>query len=187
MGKDQDQSTQDTQGQNGQTTRREFLYLTAGAMGGVGVAGAIWPFIHSMNPAKDVLALASVEVNLANIQPGQTITALWRGKPIFVRRRTPAEIEELKQVEHAKMIDPQGLNDRSQKEEWTIVLAACTHFGCIPVKQDAIPTKGVVNGWRCPCHGSEYDVAGRVTKGPAPKNLELPPYKFVSDTMIHIG
>jgi len=168
-------------------TRRDFLGLTAGAMGVVGAGSAAWPFIDSMNPAADTLAMATTEVDISSVQEGQSITVVWRGKPIFIRRRTVAEITEARAVNASELRDPETDQDRVQKDEWLIMVGVCTHLGCIPLGNKPGQLKGDYNGWFCPCHGSHYDVSGRIRKGPAPTNLEVPPYIFVSDTLVRIG
>ena len=168
-------------------TRRQFLYLSAGAMGAVGAVGMVYPFIKSMNPAADVLALASVDVDLSKIPLGQAITVVWRGKPIFIRHRTPEEISKEQQVPSKDLPHPEDDSIRAKKPEWLIVVGICTHLGCVPLGQKSTENRGEFGGWFCPCHGSEYDVSGRIRRGPAPTNLEVPPYQFVSDTMIRIG
>lgn len=167
--------------------RRDFLQLTAAAFGAVGAGVLAWPFVNSMNPAKDTLALASIEVDLTPIQLGQSITVVWRGKPVFVRRRTPEEISQAETVDVSTLRDKQADKDRVKKAEWLIVVGICTHLGCIPQGQKVGETKGEFNGWFCPCHGSAYDTSGRIRKGPAPLNLPVPPYQFVSDTRVKIG
>jgi len=168
-------------------SRRDFLVLAAGAMGAVSAASFAWPLIDQMNPAADVLALASTEVDLSKIEMGQSITVKWRGKPVFVRRRSVEEIKTAGAVALDQMIDPQADADRTQKPEWLILLGVCTHLGCVPLGQKASDPKGEYGGWFCPCHGSHYDTSGRIRKGPAPLNLAVPPYKFLDDTKIKIG
>jgi len=169
--------------------RRDFLYLTTGAVAAVGAGVTGWSFVDSMNPAADTLALASTEVNIAAIETGQAVTVTWRGKPVFIRRRTAAEIEAAKAVDVASLRDPQADAARVQagKEEWLVLVGICTHLGCVPLGTKANEPKGDFGGWFCPCHGSHYDTAGRIRKGPAPKNLEVPGYSFLSDTVIKIG
>jgi ubiquinol-cytochrome c reductase iron-sulfur subunit len=166
-------------------SKRDFLILTAQAMGAVAAGALIWPFIDSMNPSADVLALASTEVDISPIAEGQEIKVMWRGKPVFIRHRTEANIEEANKVDVASLRDPETDLQRVKKghEKWLIMVGVCTHLGCIPLGNGA----GSFGGWFCPCHGSEYDTAGRIRKGPAPKNLVIPPYEFVSDTKIKIG
>lgn len=168
-------------------TKRDFLQLTAGAFGAVGAGVVAWPFIDSWNPAKDTLALSTTEVNIAPIEVGQSVTVMWRGKPVFIRHRTVAEIEEASGVEDSAMIDAESDEDRVQKPEWLVVVGICTHLGCVPSGQKPSEARGDYNGWFCPCHGSHYDTSGRIRKGPAPKNMSVPDYEFVSDTVIKIG
>lgn len=168
-------------------TRRDFLYLTAGAMGAVGAAVGVWPMIDSMNPAADTLALATTEVDVSSVSVGQSITVVWQGKPVFIRRRTQSEIEHAQSVEADELRDPQTDAERVKKEEWLVMVGICTHLGCVPLGNKAGEPKGDFGGWFCPCHGSHYDMSGRIRKGPAPTNLPVPPYEFVSDTLIRIG
>jgi ubiquinol-cytochrome c reductase iron-sulfur subunit len=171
------------------STRRDFLYLTAGAMGAVAVGSATWPLIDNMNPAADTLALASTEVDISSIEAGQTITAVWRGKPVFIHRRSEAEISKVREEAWQDLRDPESDQDRVLQghDEWLVLIGICTHLGCIPLGSKATDVKGDYNGWFCPCHGSHYDKSGRIRKGPAPKNLAIPPYEFLSDTLIRIG
>jgi len=168
-------------------TRRDFLYLLAGGMGAVGTAAAVWPLIDSMNPAADVLALASIEVDISSIQEGMSITVTWRGNPVFIRRRTATEISSAESVDLASLPDPQTDEARVKKPEWLIMVGVCTHLGCIPLGQKAGDPKGEFGGWFCPCHGSHCDTSGRIRKGPAPANLPIPPYEFLDDTTVRIG
>ena len=170
-------------------TRRDFLYLTAGAMGAVAVGTAAWPLVDSMNPAADTLALATAEVDLSTVEAGQTITAVWRGKPVFIHRRAPEEVEKIRAENWQDLRDPQSDEARVLKghDQWLVMVGICTHLGCIPMGSKLGQPKGDFNGWFCPCHGSHYDQSGRIRKGPAPKNLAVPPYSFVSDTLIRIG
>ncbi len=168
-------------------SRRDFLYIATGAFGGVGAALAVWPLIDQMNPSSDVLALASTEVDLSPVEEGQAITVVWRGKPVFVRHRTAAEIEAARGVNEEDLRDPQADEDRVQKDQWLIMVGVCTHLGCVPLGQKATDPHGEFGGWFCPCHGSHYDTSGRIRKGPAPENLAVPPYEFLSDTTIRIG
>ena len=163
-------------------TRRDFLYLATGAFAAVGAANVVWPLIDQTNPDASVKALASIEIDLSSIDIGQSVTVSWRGKPVFIRRRTQGEIDEARNVAFDTLPDPQGDETRVTKEEWLVMVGICTHLGCVPLGQS-----GDFNGWFCPCHGSHYDTSGRIRKGPAPKNLEIPPYEFVGDTRIKIG
>lgn len=177
-------------------TRRDFLYIATGAVGAVGVAALAWPFIHQMNPDASTLALSSVEVDVSQVAEGQSITIKWRGKPVFIRHRTAKEIEEAKGVEVSKLIDPLARNgnlpadapatDENRaaegKEAWLVMIGICTHLGCVP-----LGNSGNYDGWFCPCHGSHYDSAGRIRLGPAPENMHIPAYQFISDTSIRIG
>jgi len=168
-------------------TRRDFLYISTAAVGAVGTAFAAWPFIDTMNPAADTLALSTTEVDLEPIEEGQSITVVWRGKPVFVRQRTAAEIKEAEAVALSDLPDPQADKDRVQKPQWLIMVGVCTHLGCIPLGQKASDPKGEYGGWFCPCHGSHYDTSGRIRKGPAPENLWIPAYTFLTDTKVKIG
>lgn len=165
-------------------TRRDFLVLTSGAMAAVGGAATIWPFIDSMNPAADTLAMASTEVDLTSIEPGQSIKVKWRGKPVFIRHRTEKEIAAAKAVDVDSLPDPQADADRVKegKEQWLVMVGVCTHLGCVPLGE-----AGEFGGWFCPCHGSHYDTSGRIRKGPAPLNMLVPEYAFLTDTRIKIG
>jgi ubiquinol-cytochrome c reductase iron-sulfur subunit len=165
-------------------TRRDFIVLTANALAGVGAATVAWPFINSMNPSADVLALSSTEVDLSPIEPGQGIKVMWRGKPVFIRHRTAEEIKTAEEVDISELRDPEPDSARVQKghEQWLVMVGVCTHLGCVPIG-DA----GDYDGWFCPCHGSHYDTAGRIRKGPAPKNLLVPPYEFLGDNKVRIG
>ncbi len=172
---------------HGGGTRRDFLYLTTGAVTVVGTAAALWPFIDSMNPAADVLALASTEVDLSAIAEGQAITVTWRGKPVFIRHRTAEEISEAQNVALDALPDPESDEERAPRPEWLVLIGVCTHLGCIPQGQKAGDLKGEYDGWFCPCHGSHYDTSGRIRKGPAPTNLPVPEHQFISDTVVKIG
>lgn len=168
-------------------TRRDFLQLTAAAFGAVGAACVAVPIVGSLNPAQDTLALASIEVDISAIPVGQSKTVMWRGKPVFIKHRTAEQIEEAKDVDLAALPDPETDTERTEKPEWLVTVGICTHLGCVPVGQKMSDTHGDYGGWFCPCHGSHYDTSGRIRKGPAPKNLQVPPYEFVSDTVIKIG
>ena len=162
--------------------RRDFLFTASYTVGAVGVGAVIWPMIDQMNPDKAQQALATTEVDISNIEPGKTITVLWRGKPIFIRRRTKEEIDEAASVDLKDLKDPEKDSDRAKNPEWLVMLGVCTHLGCVPLND-----KGDFNGWFCPCHGSHYDTSGRIRKGPAPKNMEIPKYEFVNSNTIKIG
>ncbi|HHN67660.1 MAG TPA: ubiquinol-cytochrome c reductase iron-sulfur subunit [Thermopetrobacter sp.] len=181
-------------------SRRDFLYITTGVVGATGTALALWPFVDQMNPDASVLALASTEFDLAPLAEGQGVTIKWRGKPVFIRRRTKEEIEGAKKVPMSELKDPLARNanlpadakatdenrlkDANGKfnEQYLVQIGICTHLGCVPLGE-----QGEYHGWFCPCHGSVYDTAGRIRKGPAPRNLDIPPFKYVSDTRIVIG
>jgi ubiquinol-cytochrome c reductase iron-sulfur subunit len=175
-------------------TRRDFLYVATGAVGAVGVAVTAWPFVDQMNPSAAVLALSSVEVDLAPVAVGQQVVVKWRGHPLFVRHRTPKEIADAKAVAVSDLPDPLARNlnlpdsapatdaNREIKAEYLILLGVCTHLGCTPTAFE-----GDYGGWLCHCHGSQYDTAGRIRKGPAPQNLQVPPYSYLSNTRIKVG
>jgi ubiquinol-cytochrome c reductase iron-sulfur subunit len=180
-------------------TRRDFLYIATGAVGAVGVGFAAWPFIDQMNPTSAVLAMASIEADISAIAVGQQVVFKWRGHPLFVRRRTPKEIAEARAVAVSDLIDPVARNanlpdsapatdaNREIKPEWLVLIGVCTHLGCTPTVSTPQVPQGDYGGWLCHCHGSQYDTAGRVRKGPAPQNLAVPPYSFISDTKIKVG
>ncbi|MDA9818044.1 ubiquinol-cytochrome c reductase iron-sulfur subunit [Flavobacteriaceae bacterium] len=163
-------------------SKRDFVTTAAFCTAGIGAACASIPFIDSMNPAKDVAALASIEVDISNIKAGEEKKVMWRGKPIFIKRRTAKEVFEAQNVKLSELKHPEKDSDRVQKDEWLVTVGICTHLGCIP-----IGGQGLYKGWFCPCHGSVYDTSGRIRTGPAPKNLAIPPYKFLSDNLIKIG
>jgi len=168
-------------------TRRDFLQMSGAAMGAVGAACFAAPLVNSLNPAKDTLALATIEVDISDLKPGQSKTEMWQGKPVFIKHRTPEQIAQAEKDDDAALIDPQDDEARVEKPQWLVVVGICTHLGCIPSGQKMTEAHGDFNGWFCPCHGSHYDTSGRIRKGPAPKNLAVPPYEFVSDTLIKIG
>jgi ubiquinol-cytochrome c reductase iron-sulfur subunit len=168
-------------------TRRDFLYLLTGATAAVGAAVAVWPLIDAMNPSADVLALSSTEVDLSGVEEGMAITVKWRSKPVFIRHRTAAEIEEAAAVPEADLPDPQPDTARVIEPQWLVMVGICTHLGCVPLGQRRGEPKGDFDGWFCPCHGSHYDTSGRIRKGPAPRNLEVPEYVFTTDDVIRIG
>jgi len=169
--------------------RRDFIFIAAGAASAVGVGAVAWPFIDQMNPAADTKALATTEVDLSAVEPGQQIVVTWQGKPVFVRHRTGAEISAAARDDFASLKDPEADEVRTRqddgkpgKAEYIVLQAACTHLGCIPTFAE-----GAYDGWFCPCHGSVYDTSGRIRSGPAPKNLYAAPYVFLTDTTIRIG
>lgn len=168
-------------------TRRDFLYLATGVTAALGTAAAVWPFLKSLGPGADTLSLSTLEVDLSPIQEGKSVTVMWRGKPVFVRRRTQEEIEEARKTPMQDLKDPQTDESRTEKPEWLVVVGICTHLGCVPLGQKLTENRGDYGGWFCPCHGSHYDTSGRIRKGPAPKNLEVPEYGFISDTALLIG
>lgn len=177
-------------------TRRDFLYVATGAAGAVTAGAAVWPLVNQMNPSADVQALSSIQVDVGDLEPGTQITALWLGKPVFIRRRTAEEIEAANAVDLADLPDNNARNANISAEsnaadanrtldageEWLVMIGVCTHLGCVPLG-DA----GDFGGWFCPCHGSHYDTAGRIRRGPAPENLPVPRAEFVSDTVIKLG
>ncbi len=168
-------------------TRRDFLYVATGTATVIGGALAVWPLVDQMNPAQDVLAIASTEVDLSPVEVGQSITVVWQGKPVFVRRRTAEEIAAAQAVALEDLREPEADSERVEKPEWLILVGVCTHLGCIPLGQKGSDPRGDWGGWFCPCHGSHYDTSGRVRKGPAPRNLEVPPYVFLDETTVRIG
>ena len=165
-------------------SRRDFIHIAAITAAAGGAAAVVWPFIDQMNPSADTLALASVEYDLTKVQDGQQITIKWRGKPLFIRNRTPKQIADAVKDDGAAMKDPQKDADRVKpgKAQWLILIGSCTHLGCVPTVGG-----GEYGGWFCPCHGSSYDTSGRIRKGPAPLNLAVPEYAFLSDTKVKIG
>lgn len=183
------------------TTRRDFMTVWAGVFAAVGAGALLWPLIDQMNPDASALSLASIDVDLSPIEVGQAITVMWRGKPVFIRHRTAEEIEGAKTVPVSALPDPLARNENLPEdspavdwnraseghENWLVMIGICTHLGCIPKGQRAGDLKGEFEGWFCPCHGSHYDTAGRIRKGPAPRNLEVPPYSFLTASKIEIG
>jgi ubiquinol-cytochrome c reductase iron-sulfur subunit len=163
-------------------SRRDFLYLATGAVGAIGAASVIWPLVDQMNPDASTLAMSSIEVDLAPIAEGQIVTVKWRGGPVFLRHRTKKEIDDAVNTPLSELKDPQTDAARVQKPEWLIVVGVCTHLGCVPLGHE-----GQYEGWKCPCHGSVYDTSGRIRQGPAPLNLAVPEYKFLTDTRVKIG
>jgi ubiquinol-cytochrome c reductase iron-sulfur subunit len=187
------------------TNRRDFLMIATGAVAGVGAVATVWPFVSQMNPDAAVLALASIEVDISAIAEGQEVVLKWRGNPVFVRHRSKAEIDAAKAVQMSDLKDPLARNanvkdsdeasDENRvvggKENFLVMMAVCTHLGCVPIGNSGdfavVEGNSKTGGWFCPCHGSQYDTAGRIRKGPAPENLAVPPYKYLSDTKIQIG
>lgn len=178
-------------------TRRDFLFLATGVAGALGIGAVAWPFIDQLRPDEQVLASASIEVDISGIEEGMSITVKWRGQPVVIRNRTPKEIAEAQSVDLSQLRDQKAGNPNQQgqqeatdlarsagegRENWLIMINICTHLGCVPLGQS-----GAFGGWFCPCHGSVYDTAGRVRSGPANRNLDIPPYKFLSDTLLQIG
>ena len=162
--------------------RRDFLFTASYTIGAVGLGAVIWPLVHQMNPDKAQQALATTEVDISQVEPGNSITVLWRGKPVFIRRRTDEEIAKAKEVNLEELKHPEKDEDRAKDPEWLVMLGVCTHLGCVPLGD-----KGEYGGWFCPCHGSHYDTSGRIRKGPAPTNMEVPKYEFVNSNTIKIG
>jgi len=169
--------------------RRDFINIAAVSFAGVGAVATVYPLVNQMNPSADVLALASIEVDVAQIQPGQAVKTIWRKQPIFIRNLTPQEIQAANAVSIEDLRDPQSLADRTKEghRNWLITLGVCTHLGCVPLGAAEGENKGEFGGYFCPCHGSHYDTAARIRKGPAPTNLEVPEYAFKSDTIVQIG
>ena len=183
--------------ENHDPNRRDFLYIATGMAGVVGAASVAWPFIDQMRPDASTLALASVEVDVSSLTTGMSLTVKWRGTPVFIRNRTPEEVQAAQEVKLEQLKDPLARNanlpsdatandiDRSAgkgKENWLVMIGVCTHLGCIPLGQ-----QGEYGGWFCPCHGSVYDTAGRIRQGPAPENMAVPVFSFISDTKIRVG
>ena len=173
----------------GGARRRDFINIAAVSFAGVGGLAILYPLVNQMNPAADVLALASTEVDIGRIQPGQAIKTIFRKQPVFIRNLTPAEISQANAVPIGELRDPQTLAERTRdgKANWLITMGVCTHLGCVPLGTAEGENRGEYGGYFCPCHGSHYDTAARVRKGPAPKNLEVPEYEFLSDTLVKIG
>ncbi len=179
------------------TTRRDFIYYATAGAGAVITGAAVWPLVNQMNPSADVLALASIRVDVSAVNVGTQLTVLWQGKPVFIRRRTEAEIEAARGVDVSDLVDPEANNENldpsvpatdenralDETGEWMVQMGVCTHLGCVPLGDGA----GDFGGWFCPCHGSHYDTAGRIRKGPAPRNLPVPVASFTDDTTIQLG
>jgi len=181
--------TADAHGETVDEGKRDFIYIATGAAAAAGAASLGWPLVAQMGKAADTLAAGSIEINLANLVEGQQLKMLWRGVPVFVRHRTPKEIAEAENTDISKCPDPQTDNERLVPKQdgkvdprFLVMVGVCTHFGCIPVGE-----AGDFDGWYCPCHGSHYDTSGRIRKGPAPKNMLIPDYQYISDTVIKVG
>jgi ubiquinol-cytochrome c reductase iron-sulfur subunit len=188
-------------GDQGDVSRRDFIYLATTAFAAVGAAAALWPLIDQMNPDASALSLASIDVDLTPVPEGAAITVLWRGKPVFIRHRTAEEIKKAQAVQVSELKDPyaevlgapsdlpatDANRTKDGKSQWLVLIGICTHLGCVPKGQAPGDEKGPYGGWFCPCHGSMYDTAGRIRQGPAPRNLDVPPYQFTADTKILIG
>ncbi|KFG89092.1 Ubiquinol-cytochrome c reductase iron-sulfur subunit [Sphingobium herbicidovorans NBRC 16415] len=181
----------DSQGLSGGdgVRRRDFINIAAVSFAGVGAVAVVIPLVDQMNPSADVLALASTEVDISSIQPGQAIKTTFRSQPLFVRHLTEKEIAEADKVDASGLRDPQTLEERTVdgKKNWLVTMGVCTHLGCVPLGAGEGENKGEFGGYFCPCHGSHYDTAARIRKGPAPKNLEVPKFSFTSDTAILVG
>lgn len=178
-------------------TRRDFLFLATGVAGALGVGSVAWPFIDQLRPDQKVLASATIEVDISGIEEGMSVTVKWRGQPVVIRHRTEKEIADARDVDLEKLKDKDAANPNLEghqpatdlarsagkgREQWLVLINICTHLGCVPLGQS-----GAFGGWFCPCHGSVYDTAGRVRSGPANRNLEIPPYRFLSDSLLQIG
>ncbi|MEA3017318.1 MAG: ubiquinol-cytochrome c reductase iron-sulfur subunit [Sphingomonadales bacterium] len=174
---------------DGGVRRRDFINIAAVSFAGVGAAALVYPLVNQMNPSADVLALASIDVDVSAIQPGQAVKTIWRKQPIFIRHLTPQEIAAANAVPMGELRDPQSLADRTAegKPQWLITLGVCTHLGCVPLGTAEGENRGDYGGYFCPCHGSHYDTAARIRRGPAPLNLQVPEYEFTSDTTVRIG
>jgi ubiquinol-cytochrome c reductase iron-sulfur subunit len=179
--------TSAAQGDGETAGRRDFLTLVTAAFAAVGIGALVWPFIDSMAPARDVLALSTIDVDLTPVAIGSAVTVVWRGKPVFVRHRTQQEVQAARDVALSALPDPETDAARVIQPEWLVVVGICTHLGCVPLGQKPTDPKGDYGGWFCPCHGSQYDTSGRIRKGPAPANLVVPHYAFTSASKIHIG
>ena len=195
------QDTMKSPGEEDEPTRRDVILVATAGFAAVGAAAALWPLLDQMNPDQSALSLATTDVDLSHIEVGQAITVMWRGKPIFIRRRADDEIAAAKSVPVDDLPDPLARNANlpdnapasdenragKDREPWLVMIGICTHLGCIPKGQSVGDNKGEFGGWFCPCHGSQYDTAGRIRVGPAPQNMAIPPYAFLSDTKIKIG
>ena len=167
--------------------RRDFLFTATYTIGAVGLGAAIWPLVDQMNPDASVKALSTTEVDVSNVEPGKTITVLWRGKPIFIRHRSESEISSASSVSVDELPHKESDESRVQNPKWLVVVGVCSHLGCVPLGQKIGDSKGEYGGWFCPCHGSHYDTSGRIRQGPAPENLKVPEYTFLDELLIRIG
>lgn len=172
----------DKNNNNSKPTRRDFIYTLTATLGVLGAGASVWPIVSQMNPDSSVKALSTVEVDISKIEVGKEITVMWRGKPVFIKRRTDNEVKSARNINLDELPHPETDKKRVIKDEWLVVVGICTHLGCVPING-----KGEYGGWFCPCHGSHYDTSGRIRKGPAPTNLEVPKYKFVGEDKIIIG
>ena len=171
----------DKNNNNSKPTRRDFIYTLTATLGVLGAGASVWPIVSQMNP-DSVKAMSTVEVDISKVDKGKEITVMWRGKPVFIKRRTEDEITKARNISLGELPHPEKDQKRVIKDEWLVVVGICTHLGCVPING-----KGEYGGWFCPCHGSHYDTSGRIRKGPAPTNLEVPKYKFVGNDKIIIG
>jgi ubiquinol-cytochrome c reductase iron-sulfur subunit len=172
----------DKNNNNSKPTRRDFIYTLTASLGVLGAGASVWPIVSQMNPDSSVKAMSTVEVDISKVDKGKEITVMWRGKPVFIKRRTEDEITKARNISLGELPHPETDKKRVLKDEWLVVVGICTHLGCVPING-----KGEYGGWFCPCHGSHYDTSGRIRKGPAPTNLEVPKYKFVGNDKIIIG
>ena len=172
----------DKNNNNSKATRRDFIYTLTASLGVLGAGASVWPIVSQMNPDSSVKAMSTVEVDISKVDKGKEITVMWRGKPVFIKRRTEDEITKARNISLEELPHPEKDKKRVIKDEWLVVVGICTHLGCVPING-----KGEYGGWFCPCHGSHYDTSGRIRKGPAPTNLEVPKYKFVGEDKIIIG
>ena len=180
-------SAQDLLQQPPMPTRRDFLAVSATAFAAIGVAAGIWPMFDSLNPSSASRAEAKTEVDLRPIRPGQVITVRWQGKPVFIAHRTPEQIAQAAADDGAATIDPARDRSRVKRKEWLVLVGVCTHFGCVPIAHGVGDLSPRFGGWVCPCHYSQYDISGRVRRGPAPSNLAVPPYAFKDPNLLIVG
>ena len=172
----------DKNNNNSKPTRRDFIYTLTASLGVLGAGASVWPIVSQMNPDSSVKAMSTVEVDISKVDKGKEITVMWRGKPVFIKRRTENEVKSARNINLEELPHPETDKKRVIKDEWLVVVGICTHLGCVPING-----KGEYGGWFCPCHGSHYDTSGRIRKGPAPTNLEVPKYKFVGNDKLIIG